>query len=218
MTAEIKKKLVILISGSGSNLQAFIDQCANGKLPAEICCVISNKASAYGLERARHAGIATAVVDHSEYESREAFDTALAQCIESYEPDLVILAGFMRILTTEFVNQFAGRLLNIHPSLLPNYKGLNTHQRAIDAGDTFAGVTVHFVTAELDGGPPVIQAQVAIDANETAETLAGKVLKKEHIIYPLAASWFVQGRLSLHEDGVYLDQEKLPANGYQYSA
>lgn len=211
-----KQQLVILISGSGSNLQAFIDQCASGQLNADIACVISNKASAYGLERATKAGIATQVVDHTTFNSREAFDAVLADSIKAYNPDLIILAGFMRILTNGFVEQFSSKLLNIHPSLLPKYTGLNTHQRAIDAGDSFAGVTVHFVTPELDGGPPAIQTKIIIDKNDDADTLATKVLAKEHIIYPLAASWFLEGRLALQEDGAYLDNKKLPFNGHQY--
>ncbi len=213
-----KKQLVILISGSGSNLQSFIDQCASGQLDAEIACVISNKATAFGLQRASKAGIATRVIDHTVYDSREAFDAVLADNIREFNPDLVILAGFMRILTTGFVEQFSGKLLNIHPSLLPKYTGLNTHQRAIDAGDEYAGVTVHFVTPELDGGPPALQTKIAIDKDDNAETLATKVLTKEHIIYPLAASWFLEGRLTLEKDGAYLDNNKLPDNGHQYEA
>lgn len=213
-----KKQLVILISGSGSNLQAFIDQCASGELNAEIACVVSNKATAFGLERATKAGIPTLVIDHTAYTTREAFDKALAMNVKAFKPDLVILAGFMRILTPVFVEVFAGKLLNIHPSLLPKYTGLNTHQRAIDAGDQYAGVTVHFVTPELDGGPPVLQAKIAINAQDNAATLAKKVLAKEHIIYPLAASWFLDGRLLLLKDNAYLDNQKLPDTGYQYEA
>lgn len=209
-----RKKLVILISGSGSNLQAFIDQCASGALDADIACVISNKADAFGLQRAAKAGIATQVIDHKAYSSREAFDTALAAAIDAFQPDLVILAGFMRILTPGFVDHFLGRLVNIHPSLLPKFTGLHTHQRAIDAGESHGGATVHFVTAELDGGPAIVQASVSIEAGDTAETLAKKVLQVEHVIYPLAAQWFLQGRLLLHTDGAYLDQQKLPPNGF----
>lgn len=211
-----KKQLVILISGSGSNLQAFIDQCASGELDAEISCVISNKASAYGLVRAEKAGIPVSVIDHASFASRELFDAALADRIKSFNPDLVILAGFMRILSNGFVEQFAGKLLNIHPSLLPKYTGLHTHQRAIDAGDHSAGATVHFVTPELDGGPPVLQARVSVASDDTAETLAAKVLKQEHVIYPLAARWLLEGRLQLQNDGAYLDGIRLPDSGYQY--
>ena len=213
-----KKRIVALISGNGSNLQAFIDQCQDGRLPAEIACVISNKPNAYGLERAQQAGIENRVIEHNRYPDRQAFDQALAETIASYQPDLVILAGFMRILTPAFVEQFYGRLLNIHPSLLPNYRGLNTHQRAIDAGDRHGGTTVHFVSSELDGGPCIIQAKVPIDTNDTAQSLAEKVQAYEHIIYPMAAQWFLEERLALHEDGASLDQKKLPAGGYDYQA
>lgn len=208
-----KKRLVVLISGSGSNLQAFIDQCADGRLDADIAAVIANKAGAYGLERAQNAGIDTAVIDHRNYPDRSTFDAELAKTISHYQPDLVILAGFMRILTPDFVRRFHGRLLNIHPSLLPKYPGLDTHQRAIDAGDSHGGATVHFVTEELDGGPAIIHAPVPISAGDTADTLAAKVLKEEHVIYPMAAEWFIQGRLTLHDDGAYLDQQKIPAGG-----
>ena len=212
MTAA-KKNLVVLISGSGSNLQAFIDACATGELNADISCVISNKADAFGLQRAADAGIATAVVNHKDYASREAFDAVLAETIETHKPDLVILAGFMRILTADFVNTFIGKLVNIHPSLLPKYTGLNTHQRAIDAGDEFAGVTVHFVTPELDGGPSILQAKVAIESEETVESLAQKVLQKEHVIYPLAAQWFLEGKLKLQDNHVLLEEKVLPTTG-----
>lgn len=211
-----KKQLVILISGSGSNLQAFIDQCASGQLNAEIACVISNKASAFGLERARKAGIPVRVIDHTGYASRESFDAALADCIQAFNPDLVILAGFMRILTDGFVEKFQGKLLNIHPSLLPKYPGLHTHQRAIDGGDSHAGATVHFVTPELDGGSAAIQARVAVERGDSAEALAARVLEKEHIIYPLATRWFLEGRLKLLADGAYLDNARLPASGFSY--
>ncbi len=208
-----KKRLVILISGSGSNLQAFIDHCASGQLQAQIVAVICNKPGAYGLERAAQAGINTHVIEHGDYANRESFDAALADLVDSYQADAVILAGFMRILTPVFVDRFLGRLLNIHPSLLPKYPGLNTHQRAIDAQDSHAGVSVHFVTAELDGGPVILQAEQAIEAQDTAESLAKKVLHKEHIIYPMATNWLLTGRLALHEDGAYLDGKILPKTG-----
>ena len=208
-----KPQLVILISGGGSNLQAFIDQCASGELEADIACVIANNPEAKGLERARKAGIAQCLVNHKDYPSREAFDIALAQTIKPYQPDLVILAGFMRILTPNFVNQFAGKMLNIHPSLLPKYPGLHTHQQAIDAKDSVAGATVHFVTAELDGGPAIAQANVIVAKDETADSLAAKVLQQEHIIYPQATAWFLQGRLILNNNLCFLDQKKLPPQG-----
>lgn len=209
-------RLVILISGSGSNLQSFIDSAARGELPADIVCVISNRADAFGLERARRANIATAVLDHKTFASREDFDAALQQRIDAYAPDLVILAGFMRILTEGFVRHYHGRLLNIHPSLLPKYPGLHTHQRALDAGDSEAGATVHFVTEELDGGSAIIQARVPIMPGDDAATLAQRVLQREHIIYPLAARWFAEGRLRLRNHRAELDGQPLPASGLIY--
>jgi phosphoribosylglycinamide formyltransferase-1 len=209
-----KKKLVILISGSGSNLQTFIDQCASGQLNAGIACVISNKASAFGLQRAQLAGIPTRVIDHKQFPDREQFDAALAETIENYNPDLVILAGFMRILTPVFVQKFLGRMINIHPSLLPKFTGLHTHQRAIDAGESHGGATVHFVTAELDGGPAIVQARVTIAANDTAESLATKVLVLEHRIFPLAARWFLENRLYLKNHTAFLDNQPLPPQGH----
>ena len=177
-------KLVILVSGSGSNLQSFIDAAATKALDAEVAAVVCNRPGAYGLTRAANAGIATELVDHTDYENRESFDAELISRIDSYQPDLVILAGFMRILTPGFVNHYLGRLLNIHPSLLPKYPGLHTHQRAIDAGDSEAGATVHFVTEELDGGPPIIQASVPIEQGDTAGDLAKRILVHEHHISP----------------------------------
>jgi len=211
------KKLVILISGGGSNLQSFIDACASGALNASIACVISNKSDAHGLVRAQNAGISTQAIDHKAFNSREEFDAHLASAIDAYAPDLVILAGFMRILTPGFVNHFLGRLLNIHPSLLPKYPGLQTHQRAIDAGDSHAGATVHFVTPELDGGPAILQAEVAIDIHDNAHTLAKKVLQLEHHIYPQAVSWFLDNRLQLKADGAYLDDQKVVAQGITFT-
>ena len=216
ITAEKRCRIAILISGSGSNLQAFIDASANGELDADIVCVISNRADALGLERARAANIDTAVLDHKLFASREQFDAELQQLIDGYAPDLLILAGFMRILTPGFVRHYRGRLLNIHPSLLPKYPGLNTHQRAIDAGDSDAGATVHFVTEELDGGPAVVQVGVPIIAADTAASLAQKILQHEHVIYPLAAQWFAQGRLQLRDNHAWLDDKLLPASGVLY--
>ncbi|MFA7553389.1 MAG: phosphoribosylglycinamide formyltransferase [Spongiibacteraceae bacterium] len=209
-------RLVILISGGGSNLQSFIDSVNAETLNATIAAVISNKPNAKGLERATAAGIPTQAIDHTAFASREAFDAELMQQIDQYQPDLVILAGFMRILTPQFVQHFQGRLLNIHPSLLPKYPGLHTHQRAIDAGDHFAGATVHFVTEELDGGPAIIQASVTIEANDTADTLAQRILLQEHRIYPLAAQWFAEGRLQLVNNTATLDQQALTAGGIQF--
>jgi phosphoribosylglycinamide formyltransferase-1 len=208
--------IAILISGTGSNLQSFIDAAAAGQLQANISLVISNKPDAAGLQRAANAGIETLCIDHREYEHRETFDAALTNALQKHDIDLVILAGFMRILTPVFIEPYLGRLLNIHPSLLPKYPGLHTHQRALDARDDEAGATVHFVTPELDSGPPVIQARVAIGTDDTADTLAAKVIVEEHKIYPLAAQWFMQGRLRLTNEGASLDGKALPDCGVQY--
>ena len=201
--------LVVLISGSGSNLQAIIDQCANNSINASICRVISNKTDVKGLARAEDAGIATQVIDHTQYADREAFDAALIEVIDQCNPDLVVLAGFMRILTEGFVTHFKGRLINIHPSLLPKYQGLNTHQRAIDAGDSEAGASVHFVTEELDGGPVIAQAKVPVEANDTAEVLAKRVLTVEHRIFPAVIGWFADKRIQLDNNQVLFDQKRL---------
>ena len=206
-------KVVVLISGSGSNLQALIDSSASADSPAQISAVISNRADAYGLQRAKAAGIATQVLDHKQFEGREAFDAALAAAIDTHQPQLVVLAGFMRILSAGFVRHYQGRLLNIHPSLLPKYKGLHTHQRALDAGDHEHGCSVHFVTEELDGGPLVVQARVPIAADDNPDTLAQRVHAAEHHIYPLAVRWFAEGRVQLHEHGATLDGQLLPASG-----
>tara|TARA_B110000046_G_scaffold185893_1_gene230178 strand:- start:1655 stop:2335 length:681 start_codon:yes stop_codon:yes gene_type:complete len=213
LTANNKARLVVLISGSGSNLQSFIDACDNGFLNAEICAVISNKGGVKGLERATNANIPNIVIDHRSFDCREQFDEDLATLIESFNPDLVVLAGFMRILTADFVIRFLGKLINIHPSLLPAYPGLHTHQRAIDAGDKEGGATVHFVTPKLDGGPSVLQAKVPINTGDSAETLASRVLSCEHQIYPRAAQWFCQGRLVMKNGVAILDGDPLRDNG-----
>ena len=197
--------IVVLISGRGSNLQSIIDKAAAGELPVEIRAVISNEPGAYGLERARHAGIETRVVDHRRFECRPAFEQALADVIDEFGPDLLVLAGFMRILTGAFVNRYAGRLMNIHPSLLPDFPGLDTHQRALDAGVKEHGVSVHFVTPDLDGGPVIIQARVPVLDGDDADTLAARVLEQEHIVYPRAIKWFTQGRLAVDKGIVLLD-------------
>ena len=206
--------VVVLISGSGSNLQALIDSVAHDGNPARIAAVICNRAGAYGLERAKQAGIATSLLDHKQFDGREAFDAALIQAIDAHQPDLVVLAGFMRILTPGFVQHYSGRLLNIHPSLLPKHKGLHTHQRAIEAGDSEHGCSVHFVTEELDGGPLVVQAVLPVMADDTAESLARRVHQQEHQIYPLAVRWFAEGRLRLGAQGAMLDGQPLPASGH----
>ncbi|MBI6925551.1 phosphoribosylglycinamide formyltransferase [Pseudomonas putida] len=206
--------VVVLLSGSGSNLQALIDSCAIPDSAMRIGAVISNRADAYGLQRAAAAGIETAVLDHTQFEGREAFDAALVACIDGFAPDLVVLAGFMRILSGDFVRHYQGRLLNIHPSLLPRYKGLHTHRRALEAGDAEHGCSVHFVTEELDGGPLVVQAVVPVAPDDTVQSLAQRVHAQEHVIYPMAVHWFASGRLRLGEQGALLDGQPLSASGY----
>lgn len=208
-----EKRIVVLLSGSGSNLQALIDATQAGRIKGRIVAVISNKPGVRGLERARDAGIDALLLDHTQYASREAFDIALQELIDQQEPDLIVLAGFMRILTADFVRHYLGRMFNIHPSLLPKYKGLHTHQRAIEAGDSEHGCTVHFVTPELDGGPLIVQAVVHIDPGTSEEQLQQQVQIREHHIYPLAVEWFCEGRLALGETGVTLDGVQLPASG-----
>lgn len=198
--------IVVLVSGGGTNLQAVID-AAQDDLPVVIRAVISNRADAYGLERARRAGIHTEVLEHKGYPDRDAYDAALMALIDRFQPGLVVLAGFMRILTPDFVRHYAGRLLNIHPSLLPKYRGLDTHARALDDGETEHGASVHFVTPDLDAGPLIVQARVPVRPDDTAETLAARVLEQEHRIYPQAIRWFAEGRLRLEDDTVYLDGE-----------
>ncbi len=202
--AQARLPLVVLISGSGSNLQAIIDG-AEADLPVDVRAVVSNRADAFGLERARRAGIATEVLSHGDFPDRESYDRALADRVDAYDPGLVILAGFMRILTPGFVRRFAGRMLNIHPSLLPRYRGLHTHRRALEAGDYVHGASVHFVTDELDGGPLIIQAEVPVLKGDDEASLAARVLAREHVIYPAAIRWFAAGRLRLEGDRVMLD-------------
>jgi phosphoribosylglycinamide formyltransferase-1 len=206
---EQQPSIVVLISGSGSNLQAIIDATQDGHIQGKIAAVISNRAEAYGLKRAAKANIPTRVLDHRDFEDRVSFDAALGDLIEGFKPSLIILAGFMRILTEDFVRRFEGRMLNIHPSLLPKYRGLNTHQRAIEAGDHTHGASVHFVTPELDGGPPILQAEVPVLPDDTPETLASRVLEKEHILYPLVTGWFTAGRVRLADHQVIFDDRVL---------
>ena len=206
--------VVVLLSGTGSNLQALIDSTRTGDSPARIAAVISNRSDAYGLQRARDAGIDTRALDHKAFEGREAFDSALIELIDAFNPKLVVLAGFMRILSADFVRHYEGRLLNIHPSLLPKYKGMHTHQRALDAGDSEHGCSVHFVTEELDGGPLVVQAVVPVESADSAQSLAQRVHTQEHRIYPLAVRWFAEGRLVLGEQGALLDGQLLAASGH----
>ena len=217
LDANKRCRVVVLISGSGSNLQALIDGQQSGQLNIEIAAVISNKASAYGLTRAQEAGITTETLSHRDFADRESYDQALMQLIDSYQPDLLVLAGFMRILTAGFTEHYLGRTLNIHPSLLPKYPGLHTHQRALDAGDSEHGVSVHFVTAQLDGGPVIAQARVPIEAGDDADALAARVLKQEHRLYPAVVQWFAQGRLTLAEDCALLDGAAIPPQGADWS-
>jgi phosphoribosylglycinamide formyltransferase-1 len=211
-----KRSAAILISGSGTNLQAFIDETAAGRLALDLSVVLSNRPGAAGLERARKANIPVECIRHQDYPQRSQFDAALVETLASYQPDIVILAGFMRILGASFVNHFSGRVLNIHPSLLPRFPGLDTHQRAIDAGDRWAGSTVHFVTEELDGGPAIIQGRVPVMAGDSAAVLAARVLAVEHKIYPEAARLFAAGRILLRDGVAWLDGERL-VEPLQYS-
>ena len=200
----------MLLSGSGSNLQALIDTQASSSY--EIVAVISNKQDAFGLQRAAKHGIATETLSHRDFASRESFDSKLAKLVDSFKPDLVVLAGFMRILTAPFVALFAGRLVNIHPSLLPEFPGMNTHQRALDAGVSEHGVSVHFVTEELDGGPVIARRKVSVTADDTAESLAAKVLTEEHKLYPEVVKWFARGELSLSAGQALHSRLELPVD------
>jgi phosphoribosylglycinamide formyltransferase 1 len=191
------KKIVILISGRGSNMEAIVRACAREGWPAQVAAVIANRPDAAGLAFAASHHIATQVVDHRAYPDRESFDAVLAAAIDAHEADLVVLAGFMRVLTTGFVDRYAGRMLNVHPSLLPSFPGLKTHQQALDAGVRLHGATVHFVTSQLDHGPIVAQAAVPVIAGDDPAALAARVLATEHVIYPRAVRWFVEGRLAL---------------------
>ncbi|WOB09624.1 phosphoribosylglycinamide formyltransferase [Piscinibacter gummiphilus] len=195
------KNIVILISGRGSNMEAIVQACATEGWPARVAAVISNRPDAAGLRFAQARGIATAVVNHKGFSDREAFDAELARVVHGYAPDVVVLAGFMRILTPGFVTQFEGRMVNVHPSLLPAFPGLGTHQRAIEAGCKVAGATVHFVTPELDHGPIIAQAAVSVLPGDTEETLSARVLAREHLLYPRAVRWFISGQLRT-ENGV----------------
>ncbi len=201
--------VVILISGNGSNLQAMIDGMNRGEIPIEIRAVISNRPGAYGLQRAAKAGIPALVVDHKQYADRVSFDRALRRTIDTHMPDLVILAGFMRILTPDLTEHYAGRMLNIHPSLLPEFTGLDTHARAIAAQRQEHGASIHFVTADLDGGPVIARSRVKIDDTDNAESLAAKVHAKEHILYPEVVRLYAEGRLSCKDDQVFLDHQRL---------
>lgn len=208
-TSTALPRLVVLISGSGSNLQAVMDAIDAGALAAQIVAVISNRPDAYGLQRAFNAGIPAEILDHKHFDSREAFDQALQTCIDTFAPDLVILAGFMRILTPAFVRHYTGRMLNIHPSLLPLYKGIHTHQRVLEDGAKEHGVSVHFVTPELDGGPVIMQAKIPVLPSDTPDSLAKRIQVQEHIIYPRVVKWFIEGRVKLLDNRVELDGKPL---------
>lgn len=201
--------IVVLVSGGGSNLQVIIDAINAGKIAAQISVVISNIADVYALERAKKAGISTEIIDHTRFNSREEFDIELQSVIDSYKPDLVVLSGFMRLLTTSFVLHYQARMLNIHPSLLPKFRGLHTHKRALEEGEKEHGASVHFVTPDLDSGPIILQAIVPVLNADTPELLAKRVLVQEHMMYPLVISWFVSGRLQLTDNKVLLDNEEL---------
>ena len=196
------KRIVILISGRGSNMEAIVQACAAEGWPARVAAVISNRPDAAGLAFARERGIAAVAVDHKRFDDREAFDAELAAVIEGYEPDVLVLAGFMRILTDGFVQRFAGRMVNVHPSLLPAFPGLHTHRRAIESGCKLAGATVHFVTPALDHGPIIAQAVVPVLPGDSEATLAARVLEREHLMYPRAVRWLVQDLLRVDGDVV----------------
>lgn len=202
-------RILVLASGSGTNLQALIEASRERDFPGQIVAVGCNQPDAFALERAAQANIETFVVNHKDFGSREEFDAALMADILRHNPDLIVLAGFMRILTTDFVRAFRGRMLNIHPSLLPKYTGLNTHRRALEAGDRVHGVSIHFVTEELDGGPVIAQAEVTVSPDDTPESLAEKVQQQEHVLYPIVVRWFCQGRIQLGSDCVMFDGEPL---------
>ncbi|MDO2951766.1 phosphoribosylglycinamide formyltransferase [Aeromonas simiae] len=208
------KRILVLISGNGSNLQAILDACQEGRVAGEVVAVVSNKGEAYGLTRARAAGCATEVLEVAGFADRAEYDAALGDLVEGYRPDLIVMAGFMRILSPAFIARFHGRMLNIHPSLLPKFQGLHTHRRAIEAGESEHGASVHFVTEELDGGPVVLQARVPIFEGDTEAEVAARVQVQEHAIYPLVVSWFCMGRLVMMQDKALMDGEPLGPAGY----
>ncbi|MBT3358772.1 MAG: phosphoribosylglycinamide formyltransferase [Rhodospirillales bacterium] len=205
-----RRKLAVLISGRGSNLQSLIDACKDPDYPAQIALVISNKPDVFGLKRAEEAGVPTLVIDHRDFDGRESFEDALHEAISASKPDYVCLAGFMRILTDGFVTRWHNRLINIHPSLLPSFKGLHTHERALEAGVRFAGCTIHFVRPAMDDGPIIIQAAVPVRPNDDADTLAARVLEQEHKIYPLAVRLIAEGRVRVAHEKVTITDAELP--------
>lgn len=206
-----KLKLGVLISGRGSNLQALIDACADATYPAEIALVISNRADAQGLERAENAGIETLAIDHRAFAARDAFDAEMTAALEAHGVELVCLAGFMRLLSEDFVGHWRNHLINIHPSLLPAFKGLDVQARAIEAGAKFSGCTVHYVRHEMDVGPIIIQAVVPIHADDDADSLAARILEQEHVIYPAAVRWIAEGRVSIRDERAHVDGQPAPA-------
>ncbi len=208
------KHIVVLVSGNGSNLQAIIDACKSKKINGTLSAVFSNKADAFGLERARAAGIPAHALTASQFADRAAFDRELMQEIDAYAPDLVVLAGYMRILSPQFVAHYSGRLINIHPSLLPKYPGLYTHRQVLDNGDEEHGTSVHFVTDELDGGPVILQAKIPVFAGDDEDEITARVQHQEHAIYPLVISWFIDGRLEMRNNAAWLDGKELPPQGH----
>lgn len=206
-------RIAVLVSGRGTNLQALLDAERAGQLGGHIVATLSNRPGVQALERASAAGKPARCLDHTTFADRAAFDAALADCLDEFQPDLLVLAGFMRILTDAFIDRYAGRMLNIHPSLLPRYPGLHTHRRALEAGDREHGSTVHFVTRDLDGGPPVLQARIPVLAEDTEASLSARVQVVEHRMYPVAVRWYCSGRLYYRDASAWLDGEPLPAGG-----
>lgn len=206
--------IVVLVSGNGSNLQTILDNCEQGLINGKVSAVFSNKADAYALERATNADVPAVFVNPKDFADRDTFDAELMAQIDQHQPDLIVLAGYMRILSADFVQHYAGKMLNIHPSLLPKYPGLDTHQRAIDNGDEEHGASVHFVTPELDAGPVILQAKVPVFSDDTAEEVASRVHEQEHMIYPMVIQWFCANRLGMVNDTAVLDGETLPESGY----
>ncbi|MBW8192205.1 phosphoribosylglycinamide formyltransferase [Neiella marina] len=209
-----KARILVLLSGNGSNLQAILDESAAGHLAGDVVGVIANRSDAYGLERAGSASIPTKVLEHTLFASREDYDESLAGLIDTFEPDIIVLAGFMRILTADLVRRYQGKMINIHPSLLPKYTGLNTHRRAIEAGDKEHGCSVHFVTEELDGGPVILQAKVPIFEDDDEQSVQQRVQEQEHRIFPLTVHWIATGRAKLIDGVANLDGKPLPSVGY----
>jgi phosphoribosylglycinamide formyltransferase-1 len=202
-------RIAVLVSGGGSNLQSIIDKVHESDIAAEICCVISNKKQVYALDRAQLARISAVVVDSSAYTERKLFEQALLEELKQHQTDVIVMAGFMRVLSAEFIAHYTGRILNIHPSLLPEFTGLHTHQRALAAGKKTHGCSVHFASAELDGGPLIMRAEVSVLSDDNAESLAQRVLHQEHKIYPLCVQWLCEGKIKVHDNEVFYRDQKL---------